>query len=169
MIVRHRLAVVVAFLLGTVTVMWPGNAPAQTQPTITVAVGGGAGGGGVNCDGSPILVDGSFVLTVTGDVGAPTEVQLLWGGTAVPGTDYATPPTSITVTPGSDHVTVPVKLLRPPNVSNPDPETVVVTVLPGSGYSVGDPASATMTIGVIVDGCVVPGPRPVDTNPEFTG
>jgi hypothetical protein len=168
--VRHRVALALALLFGAAAITGPGNAAAQTQPSVTVAVGFPANVLFDPCGVVPVELprvgDGSFVLTVTGDVGTATEVHLSWGGTAVPGTDYTTPPSSIAIAPGVHEVTVAVHLLSTDALG----KTVVLTILAGTGYTVGNPASATMTI-VLFGPAVAcfPSPPPVVTNPPFTG
>jgi len=132
-------------------------------PTVTVNLGTGASVV-FGCSDPPRVSDGDFVMTVTGSVSTPTDVHLAWSGTAVPGSDYATPPNSITLSPGTTDVTVPVHLLG----SDAPSKTVVLTLETGTGYHVGDPASATMTIVVALPSCPLP-PPPLDTNPTFTG
>jgi hypothetical protein len=166
--VRRGLAGLLAVCLSAL-VMWPANAPAQTLPSIEVAVGIPAEGGSGNpsCDIAGGVSDGTFVVTVTGDLGAPTDVHLSWSGTAVPGTDYATPPNSITVPTGTGEVTVPVHLLRIDAIS----KTIVLTLEAGTGYQVGEPASATMTVLHRPEPSVLclPPPQPIPTDPDFTG
>ena len=92
---------------------------------------------------SPINT-GQFTLTRTGSTAAALTVTLSRSGTATNGSDYSSISTSqtfainqstrvVTVTPIDDTVVEP-------------PETVVLSVVAGTGYTVGTPSSATVTI-----------------------
>jgi hypothetical protein len=66
------------------------------------------------------------------------------GGTATSGVDYQALPPGVTFAPGQATIDVEV-LAFDDSVKDPN-ETVSVSVTPGAGYDVGNPASATLTI-----------------------
>jgi hypothetical protein len=66
------------------------------------------------------------------------------GGTATPGSDYATLPGTVIIPVGQATAPIPVTPIDDPAVE--PAETVVVTLGPGLGYTVGSPAAATVTI-----------------------
>src|SRR5262249_3627835 len=90
---------------------------------------------------------GTGTFTRTGGTRAPPARHLTRGGTASAG-DYtgtaAGRPFVVTIPAGQASVNVTIT----PTVDNlvEGPETVVLTVAAGAGYTVGDPASATVTI-----------------------
>ena len=171
---RRAGGLVVGLLLGTIGVSWPDGVQAQTLPIVTVTGTSGflATAGFNPClppppPGPPTVgLDVSFIVTLTGTFNLPVEVHLSWGGTAVPGVDYQTPPTSITFTPGTSEITLSAGI-----TATSANKTIVLTIVEGSGYTVGDPATATTTVGVLAIapavGCVVP--PPVEATPPFTG
>lgn len=87
---------------------------------------------------------GQFTLTRLGDKTQPLTVNLSISGTATPSSDYVALPGTITLGAGIVTGTLQVTALDD-SIAEPD-ETVVVTVLGGSGYLPGSPASATVTI-----------------------
>ena len=90
--------------------------------------------------GDPI----SFKILRRGNL-APAVVNLTWSGTATNGTDYSTPPTSVSIPFGASSVVVNVTPLTDALAESPN-ETVTLTLAAGAGYSVGNLASATGTI-----------------------
>jgi subtilase family serine protease len=66
------------------------------------------------------------------------------GGTAVAGTDYVPFDTSVTIPAGSASATVPVAPIDDMQIG-PD-ETVVLSIVSSSGYTIRSPGSATVTI-----------------------
>jgi hypothetical protein len=87
--------------------------------------------------------DGAFTFTRTGDTSQNLTVGYSLGGSAVSGTDYD-PPGTVIIPAGQNSRTVPVHALVD-NVPD-DGETVTAVVSEGAGYSVGQPAQATVTI-----------------------
>jgi hypothetical protein len=86
---------------------------------------------------------GEFTLTRSNSDG-PLSVEVSLGGTAVSGGDYQTVDTSIAFAAGSSIATV---LITPIDDSDAEvSETVTLTVVPGSGYDVGIPNTAEVTI-----------------------
>jgi subtilisin family serine protease/subtilase family serine protease len=87
---------------------------------------------------------GMFRFSRTGDTSNPLSVLYKVEGTAVAGTDYQTLSGQVTIGSGYDTAEIPV---TPINDSESEGnETVVVTVLADSGYYLGLPISATVTI-----------------------
>jgi multidrug efflux pump subunit AcrA (membrane-fusion protein) len=148
------------------TVTGPAAEPAQAT---TIASGTGPGGGtrpgtdatltDVSEDAGPLVsptltiqsVDddvaqgqaATFVITASAASGSDITVNLAQQGTA--GTeDIVTPPTTATITAGTTSTTVSVQT-RANDVIEADP-TIVMAVITGTGYSVGNPATAETTI-----------------------
>jgi len=87
---------------------------------------------------------GTFTITRTGSTASSLLVSLTVGGTASAGADYATITSAVTIAAGSATKTVTVTPVDDGFVESA--ETVVLTVAGGSGYSIGSPSSATVTI-----------------------
>lgn len=113
------------------------DSPPPPLPTVTVAAtDSSASETGPNT--------GLFTVTRTGSTTSPLLVNLTLGGTATAGSDYATITGPITIAAGSATKTVTV---TPVDDAGVEPaETVVLTIAAGSGYNVGSPSSATVTI-----------------------
>jgi subtilase family serine protease len=79
---------------------------------------------------------------VPGDAFLTVKYQV--GGSAVPGSDYGALPGTITIPAGTSSVAVAVGPVDDALVESN--ETVVVTLMAGSGYAVGTPASAMVSI-----------------------
>lgn len=93
---------------------------------------------------------GQFTITRTGSADMAITVNYSLGGTATrtgPGQDYATLPDSVSIPPGGASASATVTI-SPVNDSTTEvSETVILTAtLPGTGYTVGNPASGTVTI-----------------------
>src|SRR5215467_1284713 len=92
---------------------------------------------------------GSFVLDMKSVIGfgaAAMYVNFTLSGTAVPGVDYVMPFPPAYIGP-SGYGTILIKTLPDPRgSSNVQAYSVVVTLDPGAGYSVGQPSSAVMWI-----------------------
>lgn len=88
--------------------------------------------------------NGTFTVSRTGDPSTALTVQVSVSGTAVPGVDYAALPQSVTIPAGATSVAIPARVIDDSEAE--ERETVILTVLPGSGYVVGT-AQATATIG----------------------
>jgi hypothetical protein len=87
---------------------------------------------------------GEFTITRTGSTAAALAVSVALTGTAIGGTDYTAPGSPVTIPAGSASATVAI---TPRNDTEPeDAETVILTVQPGTGYTVGTSASARVTI-----------------------
>jgi Ca2+-binding RTX toxin-like protein len=112
---------------------------------VTVAVSPGS----VDEDGVANLV---YTFTRTGFTGDALTVNFSIGGTADASTDYTqtgaatfTPPTG-TVTFGAGNSTAVVTIDPTADTTSEADETVILTVVAGTGYEVGSPDSATGTI-----------------------
>jgi uncharacterized protein (DUF1800 family) len=83
----------------------------------------------------------------------PVTVNLTLGGTATSGFDYATPPSlSVTIPYGADEATFSLVPLA--DALTEGDETIVATLAPGTGYTLGSTTSATLTITDAADGRV---------------
>jgi hypothetical protein len=87
---------------------------------------------------------GTFTFSRTGSTAAPLTVNFTVGGTATGGTDYTSMGTTVAFLAGSGTATATVNVIDDSLVEGA--ETVVVTLAAGTGYSVGSPAAATVTI-----------------------
>ncbi|MGP8060894.1 MAG: Calx-beta domain-containing protein [Acidimicrobiales bacterium] len=85
----------------------------------------------------------TFVVQASAASATDLTVNLTSGGTAGPG-DVISPPTSVVLPAGSTSTSVPVQT-RANNTVEAEP-TLVLSLAPGSGYSVGSPGSAQTTI-----------------------
>lgn len=87
---------------------------------------------------------GVFTLTRLGSTLLAQQVFFTVSGSAVPGSDYMPLASPITIPAGADSVPLVVTALDDALLEGN--ETVVVTVVAGSGYQVGSPATATVAI-----------------------
>ena len=90
---------------------------------------------------------GTFTYTRTGDVTNALTVAIGISGSATSGSDYQALAGSVTIPAGSATANVTLVPIDDKNVDSS--KTVVVTLQAGSGYSVGSPASATISIANI--------------------
>lgn len=88
--------------------------------------------------------NGEFLFTRSGPTFEPLTVRYGVGGSAVNGFDYVALSGTITIPVGAS--SVPLPLLPNPDLQNEGTDTVVVTVLAGSGYVAGQPGVATVAI-----------------------
>ena len=87
---------------------------------------------------------GVYTVTRTGALNLPLTIAYGTGGSAVPGTDYATLPGVLTIPAGSSSATVTLNPL--PSINSNPTITATLTLLGGSGYTVGALSAATVTI-----------------------
>jgi len=87
---------------------------------------------------------GQFTLSRTGPTTASLTVRVSLGGTATNGTDYTSIPTTATFAAGS--ATAVVNVTVRDDLLLEGTETVALTLLSGTGYSVGTPSTATVSI-----------------------
>ena len=90
------------------------------------------------------LNPGEFTLSRTGSTLAPVSINYVVGGSAVNGVDYSALVGFATIPAGAQTLKIPVS--PNPDVQPDDADTVLVTVAPGTGYSVGALKTATVTI-----------------------
>ncbi|MCF6322724.1 MAG: FG-GAP-like repeat-containing protein [Gammaproteobacteria bacterium] len=87
---------------------------------------------------------GELHFSRSGEITNPLTVDYLVSGTASAGVDYAGLGTSVVIPAGSTYITVPVFFIEDAVLDAA--ETIIVTLLLGSGYSPGLPADTTLTI-----------------------
>jgi hypothetical protein len=87
---------------------------------------------------------GTFTFSRTGSTTSPLTVNFTVSGTATSDGDYSSLGTSVTFGAGSATATKTVTALD--DLSPESSETVIVTLASGSGYTMGAPSSATVTI-----------------------
>ena len=95
-------------------------------------------------DTSPVD-PGLFVVQRSGPTTSAIVVNYSVGGTAVPGTDYQTLSGSVTIAAGQTSAPINVTPIDDLQTGEP-PETVVLTLQPSAGYTLGSPTSGTVTI-----------------------
>ena len=92
---------------------------------------------------------GTFTFTRTGNTSAPLTVNYSLGGSAVKWSDYRRPegdmPTSVTIPAGASSYTMTIVAVA--NVTQANPPTVSLTLLPDAAYTAGLPGNATITLG----------------------
>jgi hypothetical protein len=111
--------------------------PGSAVPVVTLSVGDASAG-------EPGGDTGSFVLTRTGPTGAALSVNLGLTGTASEGADYQTIGPTVSIPAGSASLEVVVTPLD--DVLEETDETVVATLVSGSGYVVAAPANALVSL-----------------------
>jgi serine protease len=124
----------------------------STGSTVTAVVPGGAG-----CSNSGVSVTatdasaaeagagtGTFTFTRTGDTSAALNANIAMAGTATNGTDYNTIAGNVAFAAGQATTIATITPIDDTAVEGND--TVTVTVLSGTGYDVGSPSFATLTI-----------------------
>jgi hypothetical protein len=87
---------------------------------------------------------GTFSVSRTGDTSSALTVNYTIAGTAINGTDYQSLSGTVNIPAGAASATVTVTPIDDTTVE--DNETVILTLSPKSGYTVGSPDSATVTI-----------------------
>ncbi|MBX9581046.1 MAG: hypothetical protein K2X87_12120 [Gemmataceae bacterium] len=87
---------------------------------------------------------GTFRFTRSGSTAAALTASVGFGGTATRGSDYPSPPASVTFGPGVSTVNLSVPATDDA-VYDPT-ETVMAMVVAAAGYTVGSPSTATLTI-----------------------
>ncbi len=90
------------------------------------------------------LTTGTFTFSRTGDTSAALTVNYTVSGSATAGSDYTALGTSVTFAAGSDTATQTVTPVQDTLIEAD--ETVILTLSAGTGYTVGSPASATVTL-----------------------
>ncbi len=123
-----------------------------TTPTVTITA--------TDANAAEPSNNGEFTLTRTGSTASALTVNLSITGAATNGTDYQTIAATKTIPAGQSAVTIPVTVIANTPTTEPA-ETVVATVTAGTGYSVGSPSSATVTIAPDGGGSVDPAVRTI--------
>jgi hypothetical protein len=115
---------------GSVTIVAP-----ETTVSINAAISSIAENAGSNV---------VFTITRTGDTGSPLTVPITVSGTATSGSDFVLSTNAVTIPAFQSSATVTVT----PSTDGIAEltETVVLTLEGGSGYSIGSPGSATVSI-----------------------
>jgi len=89
-------------------------------------------------------VNGQFTVTLSRPSSQATTVNFTVTGTATSGTDYTAIGTSVNVPAGNTTATITVTPIS--DATSEGNETVIVTLAAGTGYTVGTPGNATVTI-----------------------
>ena len=110
---------------------------------------------------------GAFTVTRSGDTSQPVTITYAVSGSAVNGIDYQGLPGSVTIPAYVSSTSVP--LTPNPSLSTAPSGTVILTLNPGSGYTVGAASSATVTITFIAPTLYVSQIRPTTVAPGSTG
>jgi Ca2+-binding RTX toxin-like protein len=108
-------------------------------PTVTVAIETG-----FNVASELGLFPGIFRFTRTGDLSQPLTANYTLGGSAVKGNDYLVWENSVNFAAGSN--TAYITVLPKNDAVLESPETIVLTLNSGTGYTVGASNSATITL-----------------------
>ena len=87
---------------------------------------------------------GTFTFSRTGSTAAALTANITVSGTATSGSDYTALGTTVNFAAGSATATKTVTVLD--DALAESDETVIITVAAGTGYTVGTPSSATVTI-----------------------
>jgi hypothetical protein len=87
---------------------------------------------------------GVFTVTRTGDTTNALTVNFTVGGTAAAGSDYGAIGTSVVIPAGASSETITITPIA--DGLNEGSETVILTLASGTGYTVGDPSTATVNI-----------------------
>ena len=116
----------------------PQGAPA---PGVTASAINGTAVTFPDCDGSEHVEPSNAQFTVSrGTAFSGTiEIDVTYGGTLVPGTDYAPLPDPVVIPAGETEVVLPIDTTATGSVT--------LTLEAGTGYVVGDPATATSNLG----------------------
>lgn len=115
----------------------PAGAP---PPTVVAAALGGSVTVITPCSGDPIVQRSAGLLKVErpGATSGDLAVDVSYGGSLQPGTDYEALPDPVVIQAGETATIL--------TVAADAPGTVTLTVEPGEGYAVGSPATATTEI-----------------------
>lgn len=114
------------------------NAPAATDlPVVRASVDDGTA-----TEAGP--TGGAIRVMRTGDTSGPLTVRYAVAGTAVSGADFVALPGEVTIPAGAGFGTIAIEAIDDDLVE--PAETVSLVLVDDAGYSVGSPASATVTI-----------------------
>jgi hypothetical protein len=90
------------------------------------------------------MAPGTFTLSRTGDTSEALNVSYSLGGSAVAGTDYQVSASTISFAAGSSSASVAVTPMVSSNIVGP--QSIVLSLSAGAGYSVGAPGTATILL-----------------------
>jgi uncharacterized protein (DUF1800 family) len=110
---------------------------------------------------------GVLTVTRTGDTSAPLAVAYTVGGSAVNGIDYQGLPGSVTIPAFESSAAITVT--PNPTLSQASSSTVILTLNPGTGYSLGASGPATVTIQNVPPTLYVAQIRPTSSASGSTG
>ena len=112
-----------------------GSTPNTTTVTVAATDASASEGG---------LTTGTFTFTRSGNTSSALTVRFNVSGTATAGSDYTSLGTSVSFSTGQTTVT---KVVNPRQDTQVEAdETVILTLAAGTGYTVGTPNSATVTL-----------------------
>jgi hypothetical protein len=89
-------------------------------------------------------VEGAFAIVRSGSAVSALPVQFAISGSAANGTDYESISSSVTIPANWDTAWITIRPIA--DTQREGPETVTLTLSPSSAYTIGAPASATVTI-----------------------
>ncbi|HEY3371327.1 MAG TPA: Calx-beta domain-containing protein [Prolixibacteraceae bacterium] len=95
-------------------------------------------------DGTEGGSNGLFTITTSKQFTISRTIDLLISGTATNGTDFTTITTPVTFPASQSTITLPVTIIN--DVSVEPAETVIVSIVAGTGYAIGTPSTATVNI-----------------------
>jgi hypothetical protein len=116
-------------------------APAGAPPTsVTTLALPGAVTHVTGCDGTTTTLhtDGLLSVRRSSETAGALAVDVEYGGTLTPGTDYEPLPDPVVIAAGSDNQVLSVKATKG--------GTITVTIKPGAGYTVGSPGTSQIKV-----------------------
>ena len=90
------------------------------------------------------LSSGEFAITLSAPATEDMTISYTVGGTATAGTDYIALPATVTIAAGQTSATIAVTLVD--NDLAEDAETIIIRLMGGTGYDLGNATTATVTI-----------------------
>lgn len=136
---RGRLVAVVAVLAVAAPSAATARPTGAAPPRVTAAGLPGSFAIIPQCDGTTIeQASGGLLKVERTDMSGELAIDVTYGGSLVAGTDYPALPDPVVIAAGETDAFLEVEALVP--------GTVTITVEPGDGYTVGDPATATSEI-----------------------
>jgi hypothetical protein len=139
-------------------------ADGQVPPTVDVVLADGIDACAGRPPGPVMFAEHAFALTRS-DTTGPLEVTVTYGGTATPGVDYESLPTTATFADGQAATGVGPIVVLPAATEG---ESVVLEIVAGPGYLV-DPNAATALSSFIAGSCPADQPMPLVPLPEGDG
>jgi alpha-tubulin suppressor-like RCC1 family protein len=136
--------------LGPYNITLRGNGTGITEATTTLTLTVTAAAANVTVtafdpNAAELGIDsGTFLITRTGSVASPLTVNITLQGLAVNGSDYEAVPLQFTFVVGNSVQPLSIRPVGDTLIEGN--ETVTLTLLSGTGYTVGTPSAATVTI-----------------------